>query len=399
MYPLQNWKKLKRTYTFGVKTHYNDFHLGLDLSVPVGTPIYAHEDGFVSSTFGKQGGNTLFLVDKYNKLVRFLHLSKIEKVGNVKKGDIIGFTGNTGLSTGPHLHVDISKNGKLDLDKKSNFVDPDMYFTDEEPKKLSVCLIANTILWENLQEKINYVANSFSEKTGGKLLLDFSIVHATFSTDSIEWVKGSENYIISTDFVKENFISRAKGKDICVYVQEHKGWHKEAADAYAENSDQAKYGMQFIAMKAEKNGVRRGGDEFCGRLIHELCHTLNDLANKTDDNVHEHDYKKPSEWWKSIEWIDFNSLPSNREGQVVKTKDNTKVYIIEDGKRRWIENEPTYYLYTGKSLSEVQILSVAELQRYPIGKEIRFDDQPEKLKQAVVFAARNHEYVKKILNL
>lgn len=126
--PLKNWDNLKRGYTFGVKTHYNDFHLGLDLSVPTGTPIYAPLDGVVQERNLPQGGITIwFEPENENTFIRFLHLSEVRKTGYVKRGEIIGYTGNTGMSTGSHLHVDVSKN-ELDLSNRDNFIDPEIYF-------------------------------------------------------------------------------------------------------------------------------------------------------------------------------------------------------------------------------------------------------------------------------
>lgn len=129
--PIKDYFKIKRTYLFGVPTFYNNFHTGVDLITKIGTPILAWDDDLeVTHAFsGKDGGNTIWVKIKGNKrLFRFLHLDKPGKVGKFKKGDIIGYTGNTGKSTGPHVHIDISKNGELVLTNNKNFEDPDAYF-------------------------------------------------------------------------------------------------------------------------------------------------------------------------------------------------------------------------------------------------------------------------------
>lgn len=81
-------------------------HNGTDFAVPVGTPVQSPLSGVVSRT-GSDNMNGNFVVVKNGAEENFfLHLSQI-KVSNgqqVKKGDIIGLSGNTGLSTGPHLH-------------------------------------------------------------------------------------------------------------------------------------------------------------------------------------------------------------------------------------------------------------------------------------------------------
>lgn len=57
MYPLANWKTVKRGYVFGVPTSYNDFHIGTDAVVPVGTRIQATHRGKLSTFVGPQGAN------------------------------------------------------------------------------------------------------------------------------------------------------------------------------------------------------------------------------------------------------------------------------------------------------------------------------------------------------
>lgn len=136
-YPLTYWKTLKRGYTFLVPTFYSKHHLGLDIICPIGTPLIAWDDCTVKSVFGKQGGNTAWVYTD-GKLFRFLHLNKPCKTGKMKAGDVIGKTGNTGMSTGPHTHCDISKNGKLELTNTKNFIDPEQYFKDINKKPESV---------------------------------------------------------------------------------------------------------------------------------------------------------------------------------------------------------------------------------------------------------------------
>lgn len=89
------------------------FHPGTDYGSPAGTPIKATTDGKVVYYPGNNGGygNVAALIRHTGDVVWHSHLSRPGKTGNVKKGQHIGFTGNTGWSTGPHLHVEYRVGG------------------------------------------------------------------------------------------------------------------------------------------------------------------------------------------------------------------------------------------------------------------------------------------------
>ncbi len=91
------------------------FHEGLDFSAPIGTPVYATADGTVQSA-GWSGayGNLIEIGHGYNYQTRYAHLSKMKvRAGqSVKRGDLIGEIGNTGKSTGPHLHYEVRYRGQ-----------------------------------------------------------------------------------------------------------------------------------------------------------------------------------------------------------------------------------------------------------------------------------------------
>ncbi len=86
------------------------FHAGIDISNRIGTPVVAPADGIVTFV-GKDGGygNLIIISHGYGITTRYGHLHKIfVKVGQkVQRGDIIGEIGNTGRSTGPHLHYEV----------------------------------------------------------------------------------------------------------------------------------------------------------------------------------------------------------------------------------------------------------------------------------------------------
>ena len=96
-------------------------HLAIDYAAPVGTPIYTVGDGVVMA-MSRHKANGKYIQIRHNSVYEsyYLHLSKfakgLRKGKKVSQGQIIGFVGNTGISTGPHLDFRMKKNGK--------FVDP-----------------------------------------------------------------------------------------------------------------------------------------------------------------------------------------------------------------------------------------------------------------------------------
>lgn len=91
------------------------FHEGIDFTAAIGTPIYATGDGIVSEAGYNNGGfgNKITISHGYSYETVYAHLSKIKvKAGQrVKRGEVIGFMGNTGKSTAPHLHYEVHKAG------------------------------------------------------------------------------------------------------------------------------------------------------------------------------------------------------------------------------------------------------------------------------------------------
>lgn len=90
------------------------FHSGVDLSVPQGSPVTATADGIVSfSGWTGGGGNTVVIEHGHGFSTAYAHNQKnLVKVGQrVKKLEAIAISGSTGVSTGPHVHYEIWKNG------------------------------------------------------------------------------------------------------------------------------------------------------------------------------------------------------------------------------------------------------------------------------------------------
>jgi murein DD-endopeptidase MepM/ murein hydrolase activator NlpD len=91
-----------------------EFHKGIDVSAPEGTPVYAPASGKIVYA-GRDGsyGLTIKISHNSNLLTRYAHLQSVDvKVGRkVERGEIIGRVGNTGRSTGPHLHYEVRLSG------------------------------------------------------------------------------------------------------------------------------------------------------------------------------------------------------------------------------------------------------------------------------------------------
>ncbi len=94
-------------------THKKEFHAGVDIGAPEGTPVFSAISGIVTYAGWYGGYGNMIQIFNGHMLTRYGHLSKIDcYVGeHIKQGMIIGRIGSTGLSTGPHLHFEIRING------------------------------------------------------------------------------------------------------------------------------------------------------------------------------------------------------------------------------------------------------------------------------------------------
>ncbi len=158
-------KEIKITQPFGVnpemyKVYGMKGHNGLDFAAPINTEVYAAIDGHATSKQDKNGyGNHIIQINK-EYAVCYAHLfeSKVPQGAFVKTGQLIGYTGNTGNSTGPHLHF-----GVRELDPEGNiedynngfwgWKDPIPYFEPEAEAKLLIARIYNQFSGQILKPK------------------------------------------------------------------------------------------------------------------------------------------------------------------------------------------------------------------------------------------------------
>ena len=118
--PIRN-KDLKRVASgYGYRkdpfTKKPRMHWGMDFTAPRGTPIYATGDGIVKRADNRAAGfgNHVRIDHGFGYVSLYAHMSKykVKRGQKVKRGEIIGYVGNTGRSAGPHLHYEIFKDGK-----------------------------------------------------------------------------------------------------------------------------------------------------------------------------------------------------------------------------------------------------------------------------------------------
>jgi murein DD-endopeptidase MepM/ murein hydrolase activator NlpD len=92
------------------------FHAGLDFAAPQGSPVYATADGVVklAGNTGDGYGNHVIINHGYSYETLFGHMVRIKvRAGQkIRRGEVIGWVGSTGKSTGPHLHYEVHKNGR-----------------------------------------------------------------------------------------------------------------------------------------------------------------------------------------------------------------------------------------------------------------------------------------------
>jgi murein DD-endopeptidase MepM/ murein hydrolase activator NlpD len=129
--PVSNQDLTRIASGFGYRTDpvykVQKFHAGLDFAAPQGTPIYATADGTVSEASSSEGGYGNHVIinhgNGYETLFGHMVRMKVASGAKVKRGEVIGWVGSTGKSTGPHCHYEVHKNGEK--------IDPVFFFYND----------------------------------------------------------------------------------------------------------------------------------------------------------------------------------------------------------------------------------------------------------------------------
>lgn len=129
--PIANKQLIALASGFGFRVHpiykVKKMHSGIDFAAPIGTPIYATADGKVVVVDVKFSGyGKMVEIDHgfgYRSRYAHMHEFAVRTGQNIKRGDLVGYVGNTGMSTAPHLHYEVHINGVQ--------VDPVHYFFND----------------------------------------------------------------------------------------------------------------------------------------------------------------------------------------------------------------------------------------------------------------------------
>ncbi len=149
--------------SYGKRKHpilgYTKMHTGTDFAAPTGTPIMASGDGKVTKAGWCGGGGNCVKI-KHNSTYQtvYAHMSKfgkgIKRGVRVKQGQIIGYVGSTGLSTGPHLHYEVIENGKK-INSQKLKLPSGKILKGTERRNFEVAKIKIDVLKSNLISNLN----------------------------------------------------------------------------------------------------------------------------------------------------------------------------------------------------------------------------------------------------
>lgn len=152
-YPLEHFNRISADYGYRIHPIFftRHLHTGVDFAVAIGTPVYATADGVVqAANFSTGGYGYLVKIDhSLGFMTYYAHLNKIvvQKGMFVKRGQIIAYSGNTGNSTGPHLHYEMRFLGNVVNPK--NFMEWKMNNFDSIFEK------ERSVAWQSLLATIN----------------------------------------------------------------------------------------------------------------------------------------------------------------------------------------------------------------------------------------------------
>lgn len=152
-YPLQKYDHISADYGYRVHPIFftRHLHTGVDFVASIGTPVYATADGVVNSAGYSTGGygNLVKIEHALGFMTYYAHLNKVvvQKGTFVRRGQLIAYSGNTGNSTGPHLHYEIRFLG--------NVISPKSFMNWKMQNFDSIFEKERSVAWQSLLATIN----------------------------------------------------------------------------------------------------------------------------------------------------------------------------------------------------------------------------------------------------
>ena len=152
-YPMEHYNRISADYGYRVHPLFftRHLHTGVDFATAIGTPVYATADGVVNAaSFSTGGYGYLVKIDhSLGFMTYYAHLNNIvvQKGMFVKRGQLIAYSGNTGQSTGPHLHYEIRFLG--------NVIDPKNFMEWKMSNFDSIFEKERSVAWQSLLATIN----------------------------------------------------------------------------------------------------------------------------------------------------------------------------------------------------------------------------------------------------
>jgi murein DD-endopeptidase MepM/ murein hydrolase activator NlpD len=194
------------TQAFGIISVTGKTHTGVDYAIPTGVPIHACEQGVVTYINKNQpdtGNAVEYKSTDGTRVWRSLHLSSfnVEVGQHFDEGWVIGYSGNTGLSTGPHLHQDVKVNGV--------FQDPEKMYGESMATEQFIKLAYNAGLFRDVknQSEIDQFANQE----------DVAVLNTIIASDEH---KGLQFKAADYDRLKAELNNQDKYKRVEVYIKE-----------------------------------------------------------------------------------------------------------------------------------------------------------------------------------
>lgn len=267
-------------------------HIGIDYLTPIGTPVYAPGGGKVTYRKSSAVGNACHFMDEFGRLTRFLHLREVQETRTVQKGEIIAYTGNTGISTGPHCHVDTWIGASYTGNFKDT-LDPEKYWDDPIRVKILYTVEGNIHRLDSIREWYRPYVN---------LEFTYELV-----PDRPLRKTGNGKYFNDYD-VQMNFIPYADGYDICYLFTPQLD---KSTGLYGYHDKDDFFGLRFCVNQLDYSKTRKQNDPDLPRgmiegvMAHELSHCLANMQGKRFAQNGNKEYSKELAGHDNTHYFDY----------------------------------------------------------------------------------------------